>query len=64
MGLKTKSGDEYEVAWNRERLDVVLAVNPEYPIDQHWKRLTSEEARTLGTYLIDMADCCDRRRTD
>lgn len=60
--MKTKSGHEFELAWNPERLDVVLAVDPEYPIDKHWIRLTEDEARELGTYLITLADTCKRRR--
>lgn len=43
--MKTASGHEFEVAWNKERLDVAFAVDPAYPISDHWITLTPAEAR-------------------
>jgi len=59
--MKTASGHEFEVAWNKERLDVALAVDPAYPISDHWITLTPAEARDLADRLNNMARICESR---
>lgn len=59
--MKTASGHEFEVAWNKERLDVAFAVDPAYPLSDHWITLTPAEARDLADRLNNMARICESR---
>lgn len=59
--MKTASGHEFEVAWNKERLDVAFAVDPAYPLSDHWIKLTPAEARDLADRLNNMARICESR---
>lgn len=60
--LKTATGHEIEVAWNKERLDVVIAIDPKHPLSDHWISLSPEEARTFADLLRCMAQACDREQ--
>lgn len=57
--MKIASGETIEVAWNKERLEVLIAINPDFPVT--WMRLAPSEARTLAHYLNDMAQACESR---
>ena len=59
--MKTASGHEFEVAWNKERLDVAFAVDAAYPLSDHWIKLTPAEARDLAESLNHMASICELR---
>jgi hypothetical protein len=58
--MKIASGHEINVAWNEERRDVLIEVDPS-PDPRNWKwiSLTPAEARELGEYLVIMAKTCE-----
>lgn len=66
MTVKTVSGHEFVVAWNKERRDVVLALDSDSSAiiaDSAWIRLTPAEARDIALELTMMADAAERDRS-